>query len=126
VRSRALRWTGHEVTLKGLEVHRILDEIAQAQRTAAALDTTAGRIIASGGRDLNPAQREAVELAGEIVGTLPKEHAEITALAKARELGATPKALGVTREICIECAKAIKKSGGVLTSPTTAVWPGGN
>ena len=37
--------------------------------------------------------------------------------------GLTPQALGVTRIICPECQAAIEESGGVLTSPSTAIWP---
>ena len=107
---------------RAAQVHGALDPIAQGMRTTAALDTTAGRIIAGGARDLSPAQR-AVLLPGEIAGKLPGAHAEITALGKAAELGATPQSMAVTRIICPQCAAAIEESGGVLTSPTTAEWP---
>ncbi|RKH09905.1 hypothetical protein D7V97_15245 [Corallococcus sp. CA053C] len=104
------------------QVHGVLDPIAAAQRTTAAMDTSAGRIIASGGRDLTPAQR-ATLLPGEIAGKLPKAHAEVTAITKAQEIGATPQSMAVTRPICDQCSIAIEASGGTVTSPTTAVWP---
>jgi tRNA(Arg) A34 adenosine deaminase TadA len=90
-------------------------------RTTAALDTSAGRILAGGARDLTPAQK-AVLLPEEIAARLPGAHAEVTALEKAAELGATPQSLAVTRIICERCAAAIEASGGTLTGPKTAVW----
>jgi tRNA(Arg) A34 adenosine deaminase TadA len=92
-------------------------------RTTAVLDTSAGRIIAGGARDLTPAQR-ALFRPGEIAARLPGAHAEVTALQAAEGLGATPQSIAVTRAICSACAAAIDQSGGVLTSPTTAEWPG--
>ena len=104
------------------EIHRVLDPLAQMQRTTAVLDSTAGRIVTGGARDLTPAQRAAL-LPGEIAGKLPGAHAEVTALHTARQLGGTPRSMGVTRAICPACRAAIEQSGSVLTSPTTAVWP---
>ncbi|WP_438023101.1 RHS repeat-associated core domain-containing protein [Sorangium sp. So ce233] len=120
----AARVAGSADTLasRAAQVHSALDPIAQAQRTTAVLDSTAGRIVAGGARDLTPAQRAAL-LPGEIPGYLPRAHAEITALETARALGGTPQALGVTRAICPACQTAIEESGGLLTSPNTAVWP---
>ncbi|KYF61036.1 type IV secretion protein Rhs [Sorangium cellulosum] len=120
----AARVAGSADTLasRAAQVHSALDPIAQAQRTTAVLDSTAGRIVAGGARDLTPAQRAAL-LPGEIPGYLPRAHAEITALETARALGGTPQALGVTRAICPACQTAIEASGGLLTSPNTAVWP---
>ncbi|MCL2726735.1 MAG: RHS repeat-associated core domain-containing protein, partial [Polyangiaceae bacterium] len=110
-----------ELGARAAQVHGVLDPIAAARRTTAALDTTAGRIIAGGARDLTPAQRAAL-LPGEIAARLPGAHAEVTAIETARGLGATPQAISVTRPICPECAAAIEASGGTLTSPTTAAW----
>jgi hypothetical protein len=44
-------------------------------------------------------------------------------LQEARRMGATPLEMAVTRIICPPCASAIEKSGGVLTGPTSAMWP---
>jgi hypothetical protein len=108
--------------IRARQVHGVLDQIAQIRRTTAVLDTSAGRIVASGVRDLTPAQCAKL-LEGEIVAKLDKAHAEVTALEAARAHGATPRALAATTNICPQCAKEIKASGGILTSLTTAVWP---
>jgi Cytidine and deoxycytidylate deaminase zinc-binding region len=103
-------------------IHSVLDEIAQQQRTTAVLETDVGRIIASGGQDLNPLQK-AILGRGEIAAKAPRVHAEITALDKAAIIGATPSKLAVTRAICPQCAAVIESRGGRSTSPTTAVFP---
>jgi len=105
------------------QVHGVLDPIAQTRRTTAVLQTDAGRIVASGVRDLTPAQR-ALLGSGEIAAKLPGAHAEVTALQAAQRLGATPRAMVVTRVICPQCTAVIEASGGTLTSPTTAIWFG--
>ena len=97
------------------------DPIAYRNRTTAALQTDGGKIVAGGGRDLNPAQRLALG-PGEIPAKLPGEHAEVTALSGAKAAGFTPEALASTRPICPECEAAIEANGGWLTSPTTAVF----
>ena len=105
------------------EVHNVLHPIAQQMRTTAALATDEGTTIIGGGvRDLTPAQR-AVLGPGEMASALPGEHAEMTVLQAAADNGLTPRALAVTRPICSECQAAIEASGGVLTGPTTAIWP---
>jgi RHS repeat-associated protein len=108
---------------RAAEIHEALDPIAQGMRTTAVLDTSVGRIVAGGARDLTPAQR-ALLGAGEIGAKLPGAHAEITAMEAARGLGATPEAMAVTRAICPACAAAIEASGGTLTGPNTAIWLG--
>jgi RHS repeat-associated protein len=115
----AARGTG--LAGRAAEIHGVLDPIAQTQRTTAVLQTSAGRIIAGGARDLSPAQR-ALLGSGEIAARLPGAHAEVTALSAARALGATPEAMAVTRAICPQCAAAIEGSGGTITSPTRAIW----
>jgi tRNA(Arg) A34 adenosine deaminase TadA len=92
-------------------------------RTTAVLETDIGRIVAGGARDLAPAQRGLL-VGGEIATQAPGVHAEITALQAAAKLGATPREIAVSRAICPQCAVAIEASGGTLTSPTTAIWPG--
>jgi len=104
------------------EFHSALDHIAQGMRTTAVLETDAGRIVAGGGRDLDPVQRARLN-EGEFGAKLPRTHAEITALEYAAKNGMRPRALAVTREICPDCVTAIEQSGGRLTSPTTAIWP---
>jgi hypothetical protein len=104
------------------EIHNVLDEVAQRMRTTAVLETDAGRIIAGGTRDLNPAQKAALGR-GEMAAKAPDVHAEVTALNKAASIGATPSELAVTRTICPECAAVIESLGGRLTSRTTAVFP---
>ncbi len=118
----ALGLRSASLTKRANTVHGALDPIAASRRTTAALDTTDGsRIIASGGRDLSPAQRAALE-PGEIAAKFPGAHAEITALQHADSIGLAPAELATTRAICPQCAAYIESIGGRLTSPTTAVW----
>ena len=119
---------GSEAAAVGLtervaQIHGVLDPIAQEMRTTAVLETDIGRIVAGGARDLAPAQRSLLT-GSEIATQAPGVHAEITALQAAAKLGATPRAIAVSRAICPRCAAAIETSGGTMTSPTTAVWPG--
>jgi hypothetical protein len=107
---------------RAAEIHNVLDPIAREMRATAVLQTDIGRIIAGGVRDLTPAQRNLLS-ADEIASQAPGVHAEITALAAAEKLRATPQGLAVTRAICPECAEAIEASGGILTSSKTAIWP---
>lgn len=107
---------------RAAQIHAALDPIAYSMRVTAVLDTSAGRIIAGGARDLTPAQRALLQ-AGEIAAKQPGAHAETTALAQAAKMGATPRALVATRDFCASCRIAIIKSGGQITSPRSAVWP---
>jgi len=103
-------------------LHGALDPIAAGRRTTAALDTAEGtRVLASGGRDLSPAQR-ALLGPGEVAARSPGAHAEITTLEHAAQNGLAPSQMAVSRTICPECRAAIERSGGRLTSPTTAEW----
>ena len=104
------------------EIHRVLDSVAQTKRTTAILRTDLGDIVAGGGRDLDVGQK-AILQAGEIAASFRDAHAEATALAKAQQLGAIPRAIAVTRTICPACAKLIEDAGGILTSARTAIFP---
>jgi hypothetical protein len=89
---------------------------------AAAMETFEGtRIVASGGRDLTPAQRAALG-AGEVAGKQKGAHAEVTAIDTASNLGLSPSALVATRDFCPSCAKAIEAIGGVIVDARTAIW----
>ncbi|WP_377102750.1 hypothetical protein [Rugamonas violacea] len=104
-------------------VHSVLDPIASRSRTTAAMDTVEGaRVIASGGRDLSPAQRVALA-AGESGAKLSGAHAETTLLNHAAQNGLAPTRMSVSRNICPACKESIEKAGGMLTSPTTVIWP---
>jgi len=59
----------------------------------------------------------------EVAARLPGADAEITALSHASANGLTPSSMAVTRIICPQCTLAIEQSGGILTSPKTAIWP---
>jgi hypothetical protein len=105
------------------EVHGTIDRIAQSQRTTAVLETADGtRIVASGGRDLTPAQR-ALLGPGEIAAKSPGSHAELTALEHAVRSGLHPAQINASLPFCPECIKAIESAGGKITSPTTAEFP---
>jgi hypothetical protein len=105
------------------EIHGALHPIARSQRTTAILETTNGtRIVASGGRDLTPAQKTLLE-PGDVAAKLPRAHAELTALAHAAQNGLLPARITASRPFCQECIRAIEAAGGKITSPTTAIFP---
>ncbi len=104
------------------QIHGALDTTAQGMRTTAVLDTSAGRVVASGGRDLTPGQRALLQ-AGEMYNVAPGVHAEVTAITGARQIGAQLRAIGTTRDFCPFCIDYIEQSGGMITGPRTAVWP---
>ena len=106
------------------ELQSALDPIAQNSRTSAILSTQESTdILASGGRDLSPAQR-ALAGEGDLLARLPGEHAEITALDAASKAGLTPSEMAVSRTICPECQAAIENSGGsVNANGLGATWP---
>ncbi len=103
-------------------VHQALDPIARKQRTTAVLQTSNGRVVAGGARDLTPAQRRVVSTIGGTPARQPGAHAEITALNHAKNIGAKPRSIETTRPFCSNCTAAIEQSGGRITSPTSATW----
>jgi hypothetical protein len=113
-----------DLTARVAEIHGELDPIAQGMRTTAVLRTQEGTdILASGGEDLNPAQR-ALAGPGDILGSLPGEHAEATALETAFKNGLPPWELAVSRPICPDCQEVIARSGGVINDDLLgAIWP---
>ena len=106
------------------EIHGVLDPIAQSQRVTAVLRTQEGTdILASGGRDLSPAQR-ALAGPGDILARLPGAHAEVTALDAAAKLGLPPWELATSYPICTMCQDVIGSSGGVVNDDLMgAYWP---
>jgi|JI10StandDraft_1071094.scaffolds.fasta_scaffold109755_5 hypothetical protein len=107
------------------EIHGALDPIAQNSRTTAVMSTREGpNVIASGGRDLSPAQR-ALTGPEDVLGKLPGAHAEVTAMDAAAKAGLTPAEIAASRPICPACEAAITESGGqVSPSGWWAWWPG--
>jgi len=113
---------GAQLAGRASEINGVLDPIAQSMRTTAVLRTSAGDIVASGGRDLTNAQIAALR-GGEIPATpMPGAHAEVTALMQAVNSGSTPQILGASRPICVQCQAFIQSQGGTMTSPFTAIW----
>ena len=106
------------------DFHGALDPIAQNSRTTSVMSTRQGTdIIASGGRDLSPAQR-ALAQEGDVLGRLPGAHAEVTALDAATKAGLTPAQIAVSRPICGPCQAVIQSSGGeILPGGMGAFWP---
>ncbi len=106
------------------ELQSALDPIAQNSRTTAVMSTEEGTdILASGGRDLSPAQR-ALANEGDILARSPGAHAEITALEAAEKAGLTPSEIAVSRAMCPACQAAIESSGGVINDDLLgAYWP---
>nr|WP_234799547.1 YIP1 family protein [Mycobacteroides abscessus] len=104
--------------------HSALDSIAQNMRTTGAMSTREGTdLIASGKRDLTPAQRALVQ-PGEQLAKNPSLHAETTLIEAAKAAGLTPQQIAVTRLICPGCTTAIVETGGeILPGGLGAVWP---
>jgi tRNA(Arg) A34 adenosine deaminase TadA len=78
-------------------------------------------VLAGGVRDLTPAQR-ALAGPGDVIGRLPGEHAEITALKAAGEAGLTPQGIVTTTNICPACQSALEEAGATITGPRSAWW----
>jgi len=106
------------------ELQGALDPIAQNSRTSAVLSTEEGTgILASGARDLSPAQR-ALANEGDILARSPGAHAEITALEAAEKAGLTPSEIAVSRPMCLECHAAMEALCGVINDDLLgAYWP---
>jgi hypothetical protein len=100
------------------------DLIAQKQRVTTVMSTKEGPdVIASGKRDLNPAQRE-VAGPGDVLGKNGDLHAETTAMEAAQKAGLTPARIATSAPICPNCETAITNSGGVINADRFgAVWP---
>jgi hypothetical protein len=104
------------------DLHGALDPIAQTRRTTAVMGTRQGPDVLAGGvRDLTPAQR-AMARPGDVLGRLPGEHAEITALKAAGEAGLTPQGIATTTNICPACRVALEEAGATVTGPRSAWW----
>ncbi len=78
-------------------------------------------VLAGGGRDLIPAQR-ALGQGDDVLGRLPGEHAEITAMDAAGKAGLTPWQMAVSRPICRACQAAIEGSGGTVAPGGMFAW----
>jgi len=110
------------IAVRARAIHAVNDPLAQRFRTTAVAEASECRIVASGGRDLSPAQRAALS-PGEVAARAPGLHAEQTLIRQAQEMGVTLRAIEATRRICPACVQAIEAAGGRLTGPTTAVFP---
>jgi hypothetical protein len=99
------------------------DEKAIKHRTVGVATTwnTRNTMVASGKRDLVWAQSNALK-PGEIGVKLPREDAEITMLRDAWINGIILKTIAVTRDICPDCARAIRAFGGEVYG-RIAVFP---
>jgi hypothetical protein len=106
------------------DLQGVLDPIAQNSRTSAVLNTEEGTdVLASGGRDLSPAQR-ALANEDDLLARMPGAHAEVTALEAAWKAGLTPSEMAVSRLICPECQAFIENSGGTISpGGMGATWP---
>jgi hypothetical protein len=104
----------------------LLSSRAQNHRAVAVLQTSEGTFIAgSGAEGLRRAQRDAVVAEGAIQIPTAGEgvHAEIAALEFATNRGKS-QFIAASKPFCATgCRQAIQKAGGLITSPTTAVFP---
>jgi hypothetical protein len=116
--------TGASAASRVEQLQGVLDPIAQNSRTSAVLNTQEGiDVLASGGRDLSPAQR-ALANEGDLLARMPGAHAEVTALEGAFKAGLSPSEMAVSRLICPECQAFIENSGGTISpGGTGATWP---
>jgi hypothetical protein len=93
---------------------------------ASVLQTSTGTFIAgSGNAGLTGAQRDAIAAEGGILVPSAEEgvHAEMAALRFVRSMG-KPRFIAASRPFCpTGCRQAIHAAGGLITSPTTAVFP---
>ena len=113
---------GASLEARTSELHGLLDPIAQNSRTTAVLETDEGKsVVASGGRDLSPIQRDALG-PDEVAAKEPMTHAEVTAINEANKLGLTPRGIAASRPFCPACQGFLEESGATITSPTTAWW----
>ena len=103
----------------------LVDSFGQKFRTVAVLQTTKGTFIAgSGNVELEPAQLNAVVSAGATQVEAAGVDAEITALKYAKDNGrGDPQYIAASRPFCPDCRREIQGRGGLITSPTTAVFP---
>jgi len=104
------------------ELTGALDPIAQNSRTSAVMSTRQGAdVLASGGRDLSPAQ-PALGQGDDVLGRLPGAHAEMTAMDAAGKAGLTPWQMAVSRPICPACQSGIEGSGGTVAPGGMFAW----
>jgi hypothetical protein len=103
----------------------LLDLRAQNHRTVAVLQTSGGTFIAGSGEvGLTSEQGDAVVAARAIPVPAAGEgnHAEIAALKFAENMG-KPQFIAASRPFCPDgCRQAIQAAGGLITSPSTAVF----
>jgi hypothetical protein len=88
------------------------------------LRTRSGTLIAgSGDVEFEDNQHDAVRAAGATEVPVAGVHAEIAALDYAKSRGELPQFIAASRPFCPLCRPEIESRGGVITSPTTAVFP---
>jgi hypothetical protein len=107
------------------QISGLVDSFAQTRRVVAVLQTSRGTFVAgSGNVQLEDAQRKAVISIGATRVPAAGVDAEIAALkyAKDKDLG-EPQFIAASIPFCPGCRKAIEGAGGLITSPTTAVFP---
>jgi hypothetical protein len=98
----------------------LVDSFRQKFGTVAVLQTTTGTFITgSGDVELERAQRDAVTSAGATRIKAAGVDAEVTALKNAE---GKPQFIAASRRFCDSCRKEIQDRGGLITSPTTAVF----
>jgi hypothetical protein len=80
-----------QLALRAQEINGVLDPIAATMRTTAVLRTSAGDIVAGGGKDLTKAQIAALRIGETAANPAPGTHAEIKAIQTALSNGSHPK-----------------------------------
>jgi hypothetical protein len=111
---------------QAVRISGLLDSRAQNHRTVAVLQTSGGMFIAGSG-DAGLAQEQGDAVVAERAIPVPRAgegvHAEIAALRFAETMG-KPQFIAASRPFCPDgCRQTIQAAGGLITSPTTAIFP---
>jgi ribosome modulation factor len=123
---RATEWSGYATEILNELNNPIANEIAVERRVVAVLETAEGPVIvASGGAQLTPGQIDlAVSMGFDPIRTGPvalAEDAEVRAVSMAYQAGLTPRAMGVSKDICPGCTGTLQGMKAYV-SGRVAAW----
>ncbi|MGW2722748.1 LamG-like jellyroll fold domain-containing protein [Streptomyces sp. NPDC001492] len=103
-------------------IHSLLHPRAQGGQTTAVMGTEEGTDVVAGGvRDIRPSQRAAIDPEQDLEARMTNQHAEVTAVTRARQSGLTPRSVTTSWDICPACANYLEEEGFALVGPRSAV-----
>jgi hypothetical protein len=106
------------------QIAKLIEPFAWNFRTVSVLQTSKGIIVAPSGEvELEEDQIAAAKAAGATDIAAGGVDAEVAALEYAKSMGGAPQFIAASRPFCPSCREAIRGRGGLITSPTTAVFP---